>query len=265
MNIVVYKKESDEHVPALWEGICRILPELERKDSPVVLAVTGAGGKTSCIAVLAQELAEKGKRVLIVTTTHMYRPERYGVVSDDAAMIIRQLLETGIAVAGLPCENGKISYIGDAAYDTASRHADVVLIEADGSRQRPFKIMGQNEPVLPSRCDAVLSVAGLSALGQPLQAVCFRWDEAADAARRFGRSCPPEAADGDAQLSTRLFARLWQNCCLAGMIRDIPVLPVLNQADTPQHRIAASLIFQEMDLPAGLITSFDGNEEIPCI
>ena len=81
MNIIVYKKESDERVPSLWDGICRILPGLKRKDSPVVLAVTGAGGKTSCIAALAQELAEKGKRILVVTTTHMYRPERYGVLT----------------------------------------------------------------------------------------------------------------------------------------------------------------------------------------
>ena len=119
MNIIVYKKESDERVPSLWDGICRILPGLKRKDSPVVLAVTGAGGKTSCIAALAQELAEKGKRILVVTTTHMYRPERYGVLTGDAAMIIRQLQETGIAVAGLFCENGKISYIGDDAYEAA--------------------------------------------------------------------------------------------------------------------------------------------------
>ena len=184
MNIVVYKKDSDEHVSTLWEGIGRILPELARTDVPVVLAVTGAGGKTTCIAALARELMDRGKRVLVVTTT---------------------------------------------------------------------------------RCDAVLSIAGLSALGRSLQAVCFRWDEAADAARRFGRTFPQEAADGTVPLSISLFARLWQNCCLSGMAWDIPVLPVLNQADTPQHRIAASLIFQEMDLPAGLITSFAGKEGIPCI
>ena len=189
MNIVVYKKDSDEHVSTLWEGIGRILPELARTDVPVVLAVTGAGGKTTCIAALARELMDRGKRVLVVTTTHMYQPERYGVLTDDAAAIVRQMRETGIAVAGLPCDGGKISYIGDAAYHTAARHADVVLVEADGSRRLPFKVPGVNEPVLP----------------------------------------------------------------------------VLNQADTPQHRIAASLIFQEMDLPAGLITSFAGKEGIPCI
>ncbi|WP_298761761.1 selenium cofactor biosynthesis protein YqeC [uncultured Megasphaera sp.] len=265
MNIVVYKKDSDEHVSTLWEGIGRILPELARTDVPVVLAVTGAGGKTTCIAALARELMDRGKRVLVVTTTHMYQSERYGVLTDDAAAIVRQMRETGIAVAGLPCDGGKISYIGDAAYHTAARHADVVLVEADGSRRLPFKVPGANEPVLPARCDAVLSIAGLSALGRSLQAVCFRWNEAADAARRFGRTFPQEAADGTVPLSISLFARLWQNCCLSGMAWDIPVLPVLNQADTPQHRIAASLIFQEMDLPAGLITSFAGKEGIPCI
>ena len=136
---------------------------------------------------------------------------------------------------------------------------------------RPGTGTGRKGETGPRRDDDSYVPAGtvwridLSALGQPLQAVCFRWDEASDAARRFGRSCPPEAADGEIQLSIQLFARLWQNCCLAGIIRDIPVLPVLNQADTPQHRIAASLILQEMDLPAGLITSFVGNEGIPCI
>ena len=73
MNIVVYKKDSDEHVSTLWEGIGCILPELARTDVPVVLAVTGAGGKTTCIAALARELMDRGKRVLVVTTTHMYQ------------------------------------------------------------------------------------------------------------------------------------------------------------------------------------------------
>lgn len=47
--------------------------------------------------------------------------------------------------------------------------ADIVLIEADGSRRMPCKAPAAHEPVLLPQCDIVLAVAGVSALGESLE------------------------------------------------------------------------------------------------
>jgi probable selenium-dependent hydroxylase accessory protein YqeC len=43
-----------------------------------------------------------------------------------------------------------------------------LLIEADGSRQKPLKAPAEHEPPIPDFSDVVIYVAGLSALGKPL-------------------------------------------------------------------------------------------------
>ncbi|MFQ5578753.1 MAG: selenium cofactor biosynthesis protein YqeC, partial [Anaerolineae bacterium] len=45
---------------------------------------------------------------------------------------------------------------------------DVILNEADGSRMRPFKAPAAHEPVIPATTTLVAPVAGLDALGRPL-------------------------------------------------------------------------------------------------
>lgn len=40
-----------------------------------VIAFVGAGGKTTLIQKMARELQENGKKVIVTTTTHMYRPD----------------------------------------------------------------------------------------------------------------------------------------------------------------------------------------------
>ncbi len=43
-----------------------------------------------------------------------------------------------------------------------------LLIEADGSRQRPLKAWAEHEPPIPDFVDTVVHIAGLSGLGKPL-------------------------------------------------------------------------------------------------
>jgi len=46
--------------------------------------------------------------------------------------------------------------------------ADVVLVEADGSRRRPSKGTADHEPVLPPSATLVVAVGNVSALGSPV-------------------------------------------------------------------------------------------------
>lgn len=56
------------------DKVCEII-EYEKK-RPRIISVVGAGGKTTLIYRLAEELKRKGLRVLITTTTKMYVPKR---------------------------------------------------------------------------------------------------------------------------------------------------------------------------------------------
>lgn len=56
--------------------------------------------------------------------------------------------------------------------------ADTVLLEADGAKRHPCKAPAAHEPVLLRSSDIVLAAAGLSAMGKPLQDVCFRLEAA---------------------------------------------------------------------------------------
>ncbi len=47
---------------------------IELPTSPLI-AITGAGGKTTTMYTLADELAQRGKRVITTTTTQIFYPE----------------------------------------------------------------------------------------------------------------------------------------------------------------------------------------------
>lgn len=60
----------------------------------------------------------------------------------------------------------------------AAELADLILIEADGSKRLPCKVPDSHEPVILPQTDVVVAVLGLSALNLPLKDCCFRLDKA---------------------------------------------------------------------------------------
>ncbi|HHV11367.1 MAG TPA: putative selenium-dependent hydroxylase accessory protein YqeC [Clostridiales bacterium] len=144
------------------------------------VAFVGAGGKTTAIYHLAEELAAMGKRVIITTTTHMFLPPKYGVLEENEGRLLKMLDLYGIAVTGTPCGDGKMTEVSDSFYLRAKNRADYILVEADGSKRLPIKVPGRNEPVLPFDTDLVVIVAGLTCLSRPLIEVCHRWERAAE-------------------------------------------------------------------------------------
>ncbi len=144
-----------------------------------MVAFVGAGGKTSALFRLAHELRADGWRVIGTTTTRLARHEIQNVPCSIAvgagtspAMVRECLDEHGFIflyssedlnrdkIIGLAPET--LSHLVDAV------NSDVLLIEADGSRRLPLKAPRGNEPVLPADVSLVVPVAGIDALGQPL-------------------------------------------------------------------------------------------------
>ena len=136
------------------------------------IAVVGSGGKTTLIKELAARYRSEGNTVFVTTTTHMFIEEDT-LLTDDAGTIIRKLKETGYAMSGIR-DGEKIKALSGETFDAVCAFADVVLVEADGSKQLPLKFPNATEPVIPENTDKIIVVCGLNALGQKAKDVCHR-------------------------------------------------------------------------------------------
>ena len=138
----------------------------------MIIAVVGSGGKTTLIKKLAARYRSEGKRVLVTTTTHMFLEEGT-LLTDDANAIIQVLNETGYVMAGIP-EGQKFKALSRKTFDAVCTCADVVLVEADGSKHLPLKYPNAAEPVIPENTDEIIVVCGLNAIGHSAKTVCHR-------------------------------------------------------------------------------------------
>ena len=130
----------------------------------MVKAIVGAGGKTTLVKKLAREYREQGLSVFVTTSTHMFLEEDT-LVSDNAGRIIRELREKGYVMAGNR-EGVKMTALSPQTYEAVCRHADMVLVEADGSKHMPLKLPNASEPVIYDNVEEIEVVCGLRALGR---------------------------------------------------------------------------------------------------
>ena len=108
------------------------------------ICAVGAGGKTSLLYELAEEYRQEGKRVLLTTTTKMYLPEKDGVLDGTAKEIKEKLERDGFAAVGSVFSEEKMGSLPKAVFDEVFSFADVVLVEADGSKRMPLKMPRQS-------------------------------------------------------------------------------------------------------------------------
>jgi probable selenium-dependent hydroxylase accessory protein YqeC len=142
-----------------------------------VVAFVGAGGKSGAILAVSGGLTEEGMKVLVAPTTKMLSSEADSigplVTSEDAGDLCAK---TERAFSGAPAVvvgSGMLSknrvggvdpeWVGDLA-----GLADVVLVEADGSRRRPIKGTAVHEPAIPGAATLVVAVGNVRALGTPV-------------------------------------------------------------------------------------------------
>lgn len=138
----------------------------------MIYAIVGAGGKTGLLKEMADRFCREGKTVFVTTTTRMFIEEDT-LLTDDAAVIIDALRKNGYAFAGIP-EGEKIKALPEEVYMQVCGFADVVLVEADGSKHMPLKYPNATEPVIPDNADEIIVVCGLHGLDKAAKNVCHR-------------------------------------------------------------------------------------------
>lgn len=138
-----------------------------------VISIVGAGGKTTLMYTLAHWFGERGRKVIVTTTTHIQRPLSCPV-AEDKEELKKWLRLYPVVVAGTDALEGKLIWPKKMDMSDLQEIADVILIEADGAKHFPCKVPAETEPVIPKESDLVLGVMGVDAIGACLGDVCFR-------------------------------------------------------------------------------------------
>ncbi len=139
-----------------------------------LIALVGGGGKTTVLFALARQLAGT---ILLTTTTKMSRERTDGFevrIGPSDGELERTLVEHRRVLAWGAAAGHKAIGVAANRCDRWFDLADHVVVEADGSRQRPFKAPGPFEPVLPRRTTTALVCVGANAFGRVIADQCHR-------------------------------------------------------------------------------------------
>jgi molybdenum cofactor cytidylyltransferase len=150
------------------------LVEAIEPELPARIAIVGGGGKTTALFQLGRQLPG---RVWLSTTTHLGTDQlggadRHFIVNTVDENAIQQWLQQRVTLlTGEFTPDDRVKGPGNEALDRifqAARARGISLvIEADGSRSRPLKAPGENEPATPALSEVVITVVGLSVVGKP--------------------------------------------------------------------------------------------------
>ena len=146
---------------------------------PVVIVLVGAGGKTTFMHRLAKDVQGRSWRALFTTTTRLWAhqfaalPNPHLATTPQKALTLAARAKPGEALAlaskHLP-EEAKVQGIPAAWVDMLAEDAkfDLIVVEADGSREKLLKAPSAGEPVVPARASLFVSMASWQVVGKPL-------------------------------------------------------------------------------------------------
>lgn len=150
-----------------------VLPNIRGR----ILAIVGAGGKSSFMFSLAKQVEPP---IVVTTTTHLsvrqswLGDQRICVETvDEMSNKMNDIYDGGVSVICRVGEKaGRVSGFDPLAIDYLIRQMTErkipVLIEADGSRGLPIKAPACHEPNIPQSATDVVVIVGLDAIGKPL-------------------------------------------------------------------------------------------------
>jgi molybdenum cofactor cytidylyltransferase len=140
------------------------------------IAFIGAGGKTTALFHLAKTL-NKNSPVIVTASSHL---GIWQVSLADKHLIIESLAELddlesklqGVTLITGTFDGDRTKPLDEATlgwlHHFCKNHSIPLLIEADGSRQKPLKAWSEQEPPIPTFVEQVVQVVGLSGIGKLL-------------------------------------------------------------------------------------------------
>lgn len=221
--------------------------EARASGTGAVAAVIGSGGKSTLLRTLAREAGERGGRVVLATTTHFLAFEGIPLVtSGDMGDVVRALDEAGTVCVGTPTGDA-LGRLGAPAFSMGklAHVADLVVVEADGSKRLPLKAHASHEPVVPAEAALTVAVVGASGFGGRVGNVVHRAELLRE---RLG-------CDANDEATPELMARSMADEMARGLIA--PTHVIVNQAEGAERieaarRFAAALAEQGCDPPVFL-------------
>lgn len=145
------------------------------------VAVVGGGGKTTVAHALADQLwtaRPVGPAPIVTTTTKMGVDQHRGkpLLCNPSDETLAMVLADGPAMVVDRIDGQKVVGVDPGRCDHwfTSGVADRILVEADGSRRKPFKAPKPYEPVVPATTTLMISVIGADALGRVIADQCHR-------------------------------------------------------------------------------------------
>jgi probable selenium-dependent hydroxylase accessory protein YqeC len=140
-----------------------------------VIAVVGAGGKSTTTFSVATALAQQGRRVVVSTTTKMGHDQTGGLTQTPPTIdaVSQALAHSGVCLVVEHPDPSSPKVVGPPTqwFDqlAISGLVDAIVLEADGARRRNAKAPGPHEPVLPASTTHVLAILGADALDRVIE------------------------------------------------------------------------------------------------
>jgi molybdenum cofactor cytidylyltransferase len=138
------------------------------------ISLVGAGGKTTALFQLARQIGNRNSPI-VTSSTHLGAWQiplaDHHIIANDVDDL-RNIPSEGVVLVTGEIENERTQPVGEAVlnrlHENVKRKNINLLIEADGSRQKPLKAPARHEPPIPRFTDTVIVMTGLSAIGKPL-------------------------------------------------------------------------------------------------
>jgi probable selenium-dependent hydroxylase accessory protein YqeC len=145
------------------------------------VSIMGAGGKSTLMNRLADELIVLGGTVVLTSTTNYHRPQS---LRSEQILLTCEMPEwpekleelarrwNRLLVLHHDLGDAMVKGIDVAAVRTIHDHIPdaIVIVKTDGARKRWFKAPNHSEPVVPPWSQLCITVANCEILGQPLTA-----------------------------------------------------------------------------------------------
>ncbi|MCB2312444.1 putative selenium-dependent hydroxylase accessory protein YqeC [Clostridium tagluense] len=133
-----------------------------------ILSIVGAGGKTTMMFKLAEELRGSNK-ILVTTTTKVYTPalNKYDFICTDKNDFFKycNMKENGIYILGLGInDENKILGLSYKELDELAPYFDYILIEADGAKKKRLKAWNEFEPVIYGKTTKTIGIMDIQSL-----------------------------------------------------------------------------------------------------